>query len=404
MKRSDLRAVVDDQRKVLDAAPVGLQRDALSTMPDVRSHAIVVSGIRRCGKSTLLHQYARRLAEPFCYLNFEDLRLSAFSVDDYRLLDAVIADTGATTILFDEVQSAPQWDRYVRRLLDAGMGVIITGSNAALLSRELGSVLTGRHLQRELFPFSWSEYLRFRGLEPGRESLDQYLTEGGFPEFLKSGTTEILRQLQEDILMRDIAVRFNVRDDRALSRLYLWLVSNAGNLMSPSKLTGVAGVKSPTTLLEYISHLESAWLIHTVLRFSWSLKARSLAPKKVYVADPGLIGVSSLSSSRDSGHILENVVFLELRRSTDRIFYLSEGGHECDFVIAPSSEGTECIQVCYELTADNEEREISGLRSAMDFFSVNTGVILTADQEDELTVDGKTILVVPVWQYFSVRH
>jgi uncharacterized protein len=399
MKLSELRGIAESQRTALDENPLGLERERLASLPDIRTHALVVSGIRRCGKSTLLHQFARRLGEAFFYLNFEDIRLSGFGTADYRLLDTLIDAAEAPTLFLDEVQMAPEWDRFVRHALDAGRRVVLTGSNASLLSRELGSSLTGRHLQEELFPFSWAEYCRFREVNPSGTVLERYLAEGGFPEFLKTGNPEILRQLQQDILARDIAVRFNIRDDRALRNLYLWLVSNVGNLITPSRLTGIVGVKSPTTVLEYLAHLEAAWMIHTVPRFAWSVKARSLAPKKVYAADPGFVHTSSLSTTPDRGRLLENVVYLELRRRTASIFYLAEGNTECDFVVTPERGGALCIQVCWTLTSENEAREIGGLRTAMEFFGVDTGVILTADQEDEITVPGGSISVIPVWRY-----
>ncbi|MEX2445265.1 MAG: ATP-binding protein [Alkalispirochaeta sp.] len=399
MKLSELRGIAESQRDALDANPLGLERESLSALPDIRTHALVVSGIRRCGKSTLLHQFVRRLDVAFFYLNFEDIRLSAIETADYRLIDTLIDAAEVSTLFLDEVQMAPEWDRFVRHALDAGRRVILTGSNASLLNRELGSSLTGRHLQEELFPFSWAEYCRFRDVNPSGEALQRYLAEGGFPEFLKTENSEILRQLQVDILARDISVRFNIRDDHALRTLYLWLVSNIGNLMTPSKLTGIVGVKSPTTVLEYLAHLESAWMIHTVPRFAWSVKARSLAPKKVYAADPGFVHTSSLSTTPDRGHLLENVVYLELRRRTASIFYLTERNTECDFVVEPKCGEALCIQVCWALTSENEEREINGLRTAMEFFGVDSGVILTADQEDEISIAGRSISVIPAWRF-----
>lgn len=399
MKLSELRGIAENQRDALDAGPLGLERDRLSALPDIRTHALVVSGIRRCGKSTLLHQFVRRLDEAFFYLNFEDIRLAGMQPGDYRLIDTLIDTAGASTLFLDEVQIAPEWDRFVRQALDAGRRVILTGSNASLLSRELGSSLTGRHLQHELFPFSWAEYCRFRDVEPGGAALERYLAEGGFPEFLKTGNAEILRQLQEDILARDIAVRYNIRDDRALRSLYLWLISNVGNLMTPSRLTGVVGVKSPTTVLEYLAHLEAAWMIHTVPRFAWSVKARSLAPRKVYAADPGFVHTSSLSTNPDRGRLFENFIYLELRRQTSSLFYLAERGSECDFVVNPRRGEATCIQGCWDLNPENEEREIGGLRTAMEFFDASSGVILTADQDDEITVPEGSISVTPAWRF-----
>ncbi|MDR2739489.1 MAG: ATP-binding protein, partial [Treponema sp.] len=195
---------------------------------------------------------------------FDDLRLYEFSETDYRLLDLLIAESGSGLLFFDEIQSAPRWELYIRQKLDEGFQVLLTGSNASLLSRELGNKLTGRHLSKELFPFSYHEYLRFTGQVAGAQSLDTYLVQGGFPEYLKTGNVDIVAQLQRDILYRDIAVRYGLRDAASLQRLYGFLVSNAAHLVSPSKLTGQAGVKSPSTVLEYFSWFEAAYLIRLV--------------------------------------------------------------------------------------------------------------------------------------------
>ncbi|GHU39453.1 hypothetical protein AGMMS50256_39340 [Betaproteobacteria bacterium] len=161
MKTSALQEVGVDQKAALDELDSGLGRNSLPALPDIRTHALVVSGIRRCGKSTLLHQFVKKLGRPFFYFNFDDFRLYDFSAADFELLDRVIADSGARLLFFDEIQSAEHWELYVRQKLDEGFQVIVTGSNASLLSRELGSKLTGRHLSKELFPFSYDEYCRF---------------------------------------------------------------------------------------------------------------------------------------------------------------------------------------------------------------------------------------------------
>jgi predicted AAA+ superfamily ATPase len=268
MKLSDLREIVRSQKEAAGARDTGLERDMLPGLPDTKTHALIVSGIRRCGKSTLLHQLVRSLGRDSFYLTFEDLRLADFTTADYRLLDTLMAESPPGLLFFDEVQAAPRWELYVRQKLDEGFQVILTGSNASLLSRELGSKLTGRHLSRELFPFSYREFLRFTGKDPGAASLDRYLGSGGFPEYLKTGNREILEQLQTDILYRDIAVRYGLRDSASLKQLYTYLVSNAAQLVSPSKLIHVAGVKSPSTILEYFSYLEASYLLALVPRFA----------------------------------------------------------------------------------------------------------------------------------------
>ena len=171
------------------------------------------------------------------------------------------------------------------------------------------------------------------------------------------------------------------------------MVSNAGNLVSPSRLVQTIGVKSPTTILEYFSYFEAAYLVHLVPRFSWSPKAQALAPKKLYIADPGLIRIGSVSYTQNTGALLENFVYLQLRRTTDDIYYFSENNHECDFIINPHTPKPQCIQVCHELTLDNQTREIQGLLAALAHFSLSEGLIITADTTDQIYTHGKKILV-----------
>ncbi|MDR0301847.1 MAG: ATP-binding protein, partial [Treponema sp.] len=289
MNLLDIWDTCERQKIALNEKNSGLERQFLTKLPDLQSHALVVTGIRRCGKSTLLHQFIQKLGRDYFYLNFDDLRLADFSHADFALLDRVIADSGAKLLFFDEIQSASHWELYVRQKLDEGFQVLVTGSNASLLSRELGDRLTGRHISKELVPFSYREFCEFTGQQAGSDSLENYLEKGGFPEYLKSGNTDVLTQLQSDILYRDIAVRYGIRDAASLRRLFVYLASNPAQKISPSKLIQTVGVKSPTTVLEYISYLEAAYLINLLPCFAWSVKAQSLAPKKVYVVDSGIV-------------------------------------------------------------------------------------------------------------------
>jgi predicted AAA+ superfamily ATPase len=400
----ELEDIGSTQKISLKEQNPGLKRRMLPALPDIQSHALVVCGIRRCGKSTILRQFVQRLKRPYFYLNFDDIRLLSFTFTDFKLLDKVIEKSGAKLIFFDEIQSAENWELYVRQKLDEGFQVIITGSNASLLSRELGSRLTGRHLSVELFPFSYREFCEFTEQKMGAESLRNYLSQGGFPEYLKTNNREILVQLQSDILYRDIAVRYGIRDVASLRRLYVYLVSNPAQLFSPSKLTQVTGAKSPTTILEYISYFESAYLIQILPCFAWSVKAQHLAPKKVYIADPGIIATSALSFSNNDGALLENYIFNSLRQSLGadgELFYFSDKkGGECDFVVSPTTRPS-CIQVCWELNLDNQDREISGLLKAMAFFNREKGLIITFDTEDIIQIAGKRIDVIPAWKFAS---
>ncbi|EPF29584.1 ATP-binding protein [Treponema medium] len=405
MLQAELKKIYLTQLEKLRKTDDGIYRDALADIPDITTHAFVVCGVRRCGKSTLLQQFVKKLNKPFFYLNFDDLRLLEFSVSDYAILDAVIEESKSRLIFFDEIQAAAHWELYVRQKLDQGFQVVLTGSNASLLSRELGTKLTGRHIAKELFPFSYSEYLRFADTQKGIQSFESYFQTGGFPEYLKLNNAEVVMQLQKDILYRDIAVRYNVSDDKSLQRLYVYLASNAASLISPSKLKTVAGVKSHTTILDYFSYFENAYLLSLVPKFAWSQKAQSLAPKKVYFTDIGLIRTAGLTFSENAGHILENFVFNELRRKygtfdDKQIYYYSDDTCECDFVVNPLF-APQCIQVCLDLNLDNTERELNGLLAAMDFFKVQEGLILTRNAYDLFVKEDKKITIMPAWDCFG---
>jgi predicted AAA+ superfamily ATPase len=400
MKLSEIREISRNQKTALEARDPGYERDLLSKLPNTAGHALIISGIRRCGKSTLLHQFVKKQDKPFFYFNFDDLRLAGFSTADFGFLNTAIDESGARLLFFDEVQSADHWELYVRQKLDEGFQVIITGSNASLLSRELGSRLTGRHISKELFPFSYREYCGFAGETAGPESLDRYLEKGGFPEYLKTGNPDILIQLQMDILYRDIAVRYGVRDAASLRRLFVYMLSNPAQLVSPSRLTSVTGVKSPTTVLEYFSYFEAAYLICRAPCFAWSARASESAPKKLYISDSGILKTGSAAFSGNKGALLENFVYNSLRLETADLYYFSgKDSGECDFIAGPHSGKPRCIQTCWELDQHNEEREIKGLLGALDFFGQEAGLILTRNTEDIINTGGKQITVLPAWKY-----
>ena len=413
MTLAELTNAAEAMKSRLLSSDPGVEREKLAALKPEENFALVVIGIRRCGKSTLLNQLVRKVGQDFFYLNFDDMRLDGFSTDDYDLLDMAVQKSGCKVLFFDEIQSAPKWELYIRQKLDEQFQVLLTGSNASLLSRELGSKLTGRHLSKELFPFNFREFCLFKKTECSFKAFRKYEELGGFPEFVKSGNTDILQQLANDILYRDIAVRYNIRDVRSLRTLFIYLLSTVGNPVSPSRLTQVAGVKSASTVLDYLSYFVTSYLLYLVPKFAWSVKSQALAPKKIYAVDTAMIRSASRSFSKDSGHILENLVFMELRRITpDIAYYMDENGCECDFVVNAHGEAQSLscpllVQVCASLTAENKTREINGLTSAMRFFNTAPGsyeaqgIILTENQEDQIVQDGCRITVQSVWKFLT---
>lgn len=321
---TDLRGVIDTQRERV-LSQKSYSRSLLNELTIENDFALIISGIRRCGKSTLLSQLINKQKKEWLYLNFDTPQLFNFEFSDFRLLDEILKEkSNLKTLLFDEIQVVEQWEIYVRGKLDEGYCVVVTGSNASLLSRELGTKLTGRHISKELFPFSYLEFCDFKSIEQNKESLINYLQTGGMPQFIKTENTDILHALVNDIIFRDVAVRNNIRDDRALRNLLMFLVANVGNLISANKVTNIIGVKSPTTVQEYLSLFESSYLIELMPRFSYSYKAQIINPKKVYFIDNGLHSAISPSFSPDMGRKFENMMFWELRRKQYQTFYFSE--------------------------------------------------------------------------------
>jgi len=400
--KSDLAAVINSQKERSGSSGNDLERDLLRTLPsDLSQHVLIISGIRRCGKSTLLKQMIYAGAGKSFYLNFDTPGLYNFEMSDFAILDLIISENNAERLFFDDLQVIDGWELYVRQKLDEGYKVFVTGSNASMLSRELGTRLTGRHITRELFPFSFLEYSRFNNQKPCEESLVQYLDLGGFPEFVRYNNPDSLTALFEDIIFRDIAVRYNIRDVKSLKRLLMYLTANVGNLVTATKLTTLMEIKSAATILDYFSFFEQAYLLNLMPRFSYSYRSQLVNPRKIYIIDNGLVNAVTPSFTKDRGKKLENMIYWSLRQQNKELFYFNESGSECDFVVCKNNEIEELIQVCYELSLENSTREKKGLMDAMDYFKKNAGTIITLNQSDEISFNGKRIKVVPAFEYLS---
>jgi predicted AAA+ superfamily ATPase len=394
--------VVEQQKNRLALRDIGLKRELIPATQSLSSHALIISGVRRCGKSTLLMQMMKGMDdEAVLYLNFESPQLYEFSLSDFTRLDHLIAQKGANTLFFDELQLVDGWEMYVRQKLDEGFRVIITGSNASLLSKELGTRLTGRHITQELFPFSYSEFLAFKALTPSAESLRTYMLTGGFPEFVKAGDEEQLATLFDDVLIRDIVTRYGIKDIKSLQRLASYLVSNIGNRITATKLKQPLAIGATSTILSWFSHLEFSYLVFFLPMYSYSTKAQLINPRKVYAIDLGLVDVISNTMTEDVGRKLENLIFLHLRRKYTELYYFDEKG-ECDFVAMKNGAVIKLVQVCYELTPDNLRRELNGLLQAMRFFNQHKATIVTFANTDFIDEDGFKIEVIPAYKYLLV--
>jgi hypothetical protein len=394
--KDDLRRLILKQQNDL-RQDHGVRREiSLKFLP---KFALIVSGIRRCGKSTLARQFLRG-KKPVYYCYFEDINLVEFDVKDFRKLDQVFheefGEGGA--YFFDEIQNIDGWERYVRQLVDDGKQVLITGSNASMLSKELGTRLTGRQISSELFPFSYKEFLRLKKWKHSLAHFEDFLKMGGFPEYLKNGNTAILRNLFNDIFYRDVLQRNDVRNETALKTLLQYVLSNIGKETSFNKLKALIKVGSGNTVSQFMYHFEQAYLLFAIKRFDYSYKKQMVHPKKVYCIDNAIVGVNAFSFSENRGCMLENLVFLELKRRGEEIYYHKAKG-ECDFVCMKSLKIDKAIQVCYTLNDDNTDREINGLMDAMQEYNLKEGLLLTMQQSDRFDLDGKRINVLPVWEW-----
>ncbi len=399
---SVIARVIEQQKNRFSLIDTGLNRELVPATKSLSSHALIISGIRRCGKSTLLMQMMKVMdTETLLFLNFESPQLYEFALSDFLRLDNIIATKGVSVLFFDELQLVEGWEMYVRQKLDEGFKVIVTGSNASLLSKELGTRLTGRHISQELFPFSYSEFLTFRGLTPSSESLKTYMQTGGFPEFLKTGDVEQLASLFEDVLIRDIVTRYGIKDIKSLHRLATYLISNIGNRITATKLKQPLSIGATSTILSWFSHLELSYLVSFLPMFSHSTKAQLINPRKVYAIDLGLVTVISSTMTEDLGRKLENLVFLHLRKKYMELYYFDEKG-ECDFVAMKNGSVVELVQVCYELSPDNLKRELNGLLKAMRFFNLKKAVLVTFSNSDLIKEDTYEIEVIPAYKYLLV--
>jgi len=399
MLKETLRSIVRSQRDSLSNSDYGIEREKNRELDLKLPFALVLSGIRRCGKSTLLRQLTKKTGN-FYYFNFEDPNVAGFEVTDFQKLnDVFLEEFGESNYyFFDEIQNVQKWELFVRTMLDNKKHFVITGSNASLLSKELGTRLTGRHLRYELFPFSFAEFLNFSGRKASHASFEDYLSKGGFPEYLKNERAEILQELLNDIVARDVVIRYGLRNPKIVKQIAVFLLTNIGKEFSYNSIKRTFSLGSTNSAIAFISYLEDCYLLFAVPKFDYSLKKQLVSPKKIYAIDNGLASVNSASFSSDKGRMLENVVFLNLRKKNQQIFYFS-GKKECDFLTKDAGKITSAVQVCWGLDEDNREREIDGLVEALEKFSLKRGLILTNSQEDRLEIKNKFIIIKPVWKW-----
>jgi predicted AAA+ superfamily ATPase len=372
------------------------------------SKIVVITGIRRCGKSTLLKEISGNFKN-HAYANFEDERFLEFTAKDFNTLLEIFLelDPKTNTLYFDEIQNISGWEKFVRRLFTEGYKIFVTGSSSNLLSSEIATSITGRNLKYELFPFSFKEYLLCRKFETKdtyttkeKASLsgyfEDYVKYGGFPEIVKSRNEKELMEIYQDILIKDLLVRLQIRDSKDFRDLSMYLLSNISRKMSYNNLKNLLGFSNTSKVKNYIEFLEEAYLFFTLKKYAPSLKKQIMSPRKVYSIDTGLVNAVSFMFSENTGALLENIVFLELKRRFQEIYY-HEDKKECDFLVKEKEKIIKAIQVTASIAdLKTEKREIEGLREAMEKHNLKEGYIITKDTEKTINLEGRVIHIKPI--------
>lgn len=379
------------------------------------SEILIISGIRRCGKSVLMQQIRDRLVEKDFFFNFDDERLANFKLDDFQKLQECFVELFGEqhTYYFDEIQNIEGWERFVRRLYNAGNKIVITGSNARMLSRELGTHLTGRYIQVEIYPFSFQEYLAMNEIPvnaktlyttTGRatmvKSFVKYMECGGFPKFLQDGSVSYLTSLYESIIYRDILTRNGLTNEKEMLELMFYLASNATKRVTYSSLGKVVGIQHPDTIKNYLEYIQQTYLISQLFRYDPSVKKQMMSPKKIYFVDNAIIKRIGFNATENNGVFLENLVFIEMKRRGWDVYYYADK-KECDFIVRKGLHISDAYQVTLKMDSpQTREREIAGVREAMQAYSLSKGYILTFEGKETINFDDGTIVeVVPVWEW-----
>lgn len=404
------------------------ERDLL--LPQKTNKIIALSGPRRAGKTYYFYQIIKKLKEKIdfsriVYVNFEDDRLLPLAVKDLDdLMEAYFElypenKTKEIHCFFDEIQNIDNWEIFIRRIYDKEkVKIFLTGSSSKLLSKEIATSLRGRTLNYQIFPLSFKEFLNFKGVKPDKnfaysqirfkikKLFQEYVIFGGFPEVvLESDDLKmaVLKNYYDLIIYRDLVERFAVRNTDFLKSLSKYLLTN---FSAPFSINGYyRNLEKPLrpakdTVLEYLSYLQEIELVFLLPIFSYSLKTQQVNPKKNYVVDNGLRNAVCFRFSEDFGRLLENLVFIELKRRNKEIYYYKQK-RECDFIIMNNLKASQAIQVTQELNKNNKEREVCGLIEVMQKYQIKEGLILVQDlkKETEEKINNKKIKFIPLWEW-----
>lgn len=399
----------------------------------VPGKATVCVGVRRCGKSTYMFQVIQSLIkkgvsrENILYLNFFDDRLHDLQHDGMGLiLEAYYSlypekkNVEKVYCFFDEIQVIPGWEPFIDRLMRTeNCEIYITGSSAHLLSKEIATQMRGRALSWEMFPFSFKEYLNSKGINIDgslstkkrflvQNGFEEYWQTGGFPEVIalpRNLRVKIHQEYFQAILFRDLVERHDVSHPKAITDLAYRLIDTTASLYSINSLTGYLhslSYKAPKAAVSsYIEWFEDAYFLFTVRVFDASLARSKTAPKKIYCIDHAFVTSISSGILVNSGHLLENLVFTALRRTSPHVYYYkTKGGREVDFIVQAQDRTKILVQVCESIANDKtRKREVLALSEAMAELGLNSSIIVTRNEEEQFNIEDRSIHVMPIWRF-----
>jgi len=413
MEKHKLKEVLQDQQVLFGEIDNFVEREIALTEYLKGNEAIIITGTRRCGKSSLLKIISKKLDKKFVYINFDDIRLTDFKIENFEDIEEIVSEMHGiksnVIYLLDEVQNVPSWERWVNNLYAKKIKVFVTGSNSSLLSSEISTFLTGRNKVIKLYPFSFREFLLVKKIKANYQTTNErraisqafgeYFEKGGFPLVIINDDLSLSKQYFEDILNKDIIQRYGIRKIKELNDLILYLFSNVSKTYSYSTLKQVSGIKSLSMINNYIEYLKNVFLASTINKFDYSIKKQKVSSSKFYVLDNSFLKTVAFNFSENAGRRLENLVFIELIRRGSKVYYYAKK-NECDFIIQEGLKITKAIQVCLIFeNAITKKREIDGLIEALKEHSLKEGLILTLDKEEELLIEDKKIIIKPVWKW-----
>ncbi len=416
-----LKRIIEDQREEIEekfASEKIVERELVEYGKRFLKHPniLAILGVRRCGKSILSFILARKVGKKFGYVNFDDERLIRVKTEDLdKILQCFYELYGEDVdlVILDEIQNVYGWELFANRLRRTKK-VILTESNSKLLSGELATHLTGRHIDIILYPFSFKEVLEFipniystKDITKVRKKLKEYVQSSGFPEVRTFGPNVVVK-IYEDIINKDCIRRYKIKNEESFRELASYLVSNFSNEFTYSKLLNICKIKDVHTVKNYVNYLKEAYLIIVLDRYSPKLKQQILAPKKVYNVDHGLCNFVSFRISKDIGKIFENIVCVELMREKTinydmEIYYWKDyQQNEVDFVVRRKTKVDKLIQVCYDVE-EKKEKEVRSLIKASKELKCNDLLVITNDYETEEKINEKKIKFVPLWKWLLVK-